>query len=315
MYSIAMIAFQFGKLPNYFQLWLNSAAFNESVDFFIYTDDHAEYDMPKNVHIIEMSFQEMKDKIQSKFDFEVCIDKPYKVCDYRPAFGYIFEEDFKKYDFWGTVDLDVILGDIRSFVTDEVLNNYNRFLTRDHFTLYRNREDINRRFMKKMNSIEKPYKQVFTNASIYAFGERAPISVWNIWLDNGWYNEEYDQPIDGNINYNVYRLKTFYDNDGKGSVFVYNRGKLIEYTLNNSEKIVTKEWLYIHLGRRNMKSYVNEMSCQFIVTPDKFISYREIDASIVKKYSGCLMWIFDKLRLVNRTYIMIQRRVRQLWVK
>lgn len=315
MYSIAMLAFQFGKLPNYFQLWLNSAGYNNSIDFYIFTDDESKYTVPSNVHIKKMTFEEMKSRIQSKFDFKICINKPYKICDYRPAFGIIFENEILEYNFWGTVDLDVILGDIRAYATEKVLEKYNRFLTRDHFTLYRNTKEVNRRFMKRMTAVEQPYKKVFTDSSIYAFGERAPISVWNIWIDNGWYEDEYDKPIDGNIDYSVYRLRTFYDNKGKGSIFSYENGKVFEYFFEKKERVEKKEWLYIHLGRRKLKCEVDTTQMNFLVLPNKFIEYREVDEKLLKDYSGIRMWIFDKLRFMNRAYIAMQRKAKQLWIK
>ena len=76
-------------------------------------------------------------RIQSHFDFEISLERPYKLCDFRPAFGEIFADELAGYDFWGHSDLDVIFGRIRdhlpaaAFEADKILFNGN-------FSLYRN---------------------------------------------------------------------------------------------------------------------------------------------------------------------------------
>lgn len=82
----------FGKLPNYFPLFLKTCQYNTNFDWLVFTDDGTEYDYPQNVQRVEMTFSELKQKIQSKFDFPISLSTPYKLCDYKPAYGYIFEE-------------------------------------------------------------------------------------------------------------------------------------------------------------------------------------------------------------------------------
>lgn len=50
-----------GKLPTYFQLWLESCRRNPSVDFLVFTDDYTEYNYPDNVKVHYMSFEQMKE--------------------------------------------------------------------------------------------------------------------------------------------------------------------------------------------------------------------------------------------------------------
>ena len=77
----------------------------------IITDIKEKYDYPDNVKVINMSFTELRKKVQSCFDFKIYLGKPYKLCDYKCAYGLIFEEYIKNYDFWGHCDLDCIYGD------------------------------------------------------------------------------------------------------------------------------------------------------------------------------------------------------------
>ena len=55
--------------------------------------------MPKNVKVIKSTFEDIRNIIQSKFDFKIILDQPYKLCDYKPSYGYVFEEYIKEYDF------------------------------------------------------------------------------------------------------------------------------------------------------------------------------------------------------------------------
>ena len=48
-----------------------------------------------------------------------------------------------EYDFWGYCDIDLIFGNIRKFITDDILDKYDKILSRGHFTLFRNKDSIN----------------------------------------------------------------------------------------------------------------------------------------------------------------------------
>lgn len=42
---------------------------------------------------------DFRNKIQSKFDFKISLERAYKICDFRPAYSYIFQEELEKYQF------------------------------------------------------------------------------------------------------------------------------------------------------------------------------------------------------------------------
>ncbi len=77
-----------------------------------------------------MTFADFCSRVQAHFSFPVSIPRPYKLVDFRPAFGELFSEYLLQYDFWGHCDLDVIFGDIRAFVTNDITLNYDKLLTR-----------------------------------------------------------------------------------------------------------------------------------------------------------------------------------------
>lgn len=170
--SIAVITCWYGKYPWYLNYFLHSCSFNPTVDFFIITDNlDALPNKPDNVKIIHKTITDIKIIAKHKLGFEVNIDYPYKFCDFKPAYGFLFPEIIKGYDFWAQSDLDVIFGDIRYFLTQDFLASYD-FISMRHdyttgcFALYRNNEKMNTFFMKS-----KDYKLVFSNSKHYCFDE------------------------------------------------------------------------------------------------------------------------------------------------
>ena len=69
--KIAIIAFYFWKLPNYFNLWLLSAWYNRAIDFYFFTDNTDYYNYPDNVHKIQTIFLNMKEQLQKCIDVEI----------------------------------------------------------------------------------------------------------------------------------------------------------------------------------------------------------------------------------------------------
>ena len=108
MYSIAYVVPYFGKFPKGFQFWLLSCKCNPSIDWLIFTDDKTPYDYPENVKVTYWTFNQMKKKAQAIYDFQIFLERPYKLCDFKPAYGEIFADELKNYDFWGHCDIDLV---------------------------------------------------------------------------------------------------------------------------------------------------------------------------------------------------------------
>jgi len=91
----------------------------------------------------------MRELIKAKIDREAMLEgRGYKICDYKPAFGVLFDDYLTDFDFWGHCDIDIIWGDIRSYATDAILSEHDIFSTRKgrmsgHFSLFRNDPVIN----------------------------------------------------------------------------------------------------------------------------------------------------------------------------
>lgn len=171
-YSIAIILCWYGPYPWYLPYFIHSCTFNPTIDFYIITDNKGVInDKPENVRLIFKTIKEIKGVARSKFGFEVSLEYPYKFCDFKPAYGFLFSEIIKGYDYWGYTDLDIIYGNIRSFFSNEMLEKYD-FLSVRHdyttgcFALFRNSEKMNTFFIRS-----KDYKLVLSNSKHFCFDE------------------------------------------------------------------------------------------------------------------------------------------------
>ncbi|MDD6072607.1 MAG: hypothetical protein PUC12_17620 [Clostridiales bacterium] len=311
MNQIVLICFYFGKLPNYFQLWLDSAAKNPWIDFYFYTDNTEEYRYPSNVIKKSVSYEKMKKRIQDCFDFEVVIDRPYKMCDYRPAFGYILQEDIVQYPYWGTCDIDVILGNVSHFLNMEMICRYDKVLTLDHFVIYRNTPQVNKRFMDTLDNRADHYKEVFTDSRVHSFGERAPGGIYHIYKEHGW--PMLDQEICADISY---RWKHFVlgsdheDHKHRPQVFVWDKddGSLYRYAVLKG-KVVCEEFMYMHLQKRKMdvSARLLQQSQSLLIVPNKILSLKEkrerIGKRMIIKYGHRRLIYGARIKMLWKKYV------------
>jgi hypothetical protein len=171
MQNILLINCYFGRFPWYFPFYIKSCSTNTTVDFIIFSDALYTDTLPGNVRIIPFSLAEFNLLATEKLGFEIALKNAYKLCDFKPAYGVIFSDYLHKYDFWGMCDIDIVLGRIREFITDEMLDTFDVINTRHDyltgsFMLLRNNEILNNLFTKS-----KDYQKVFTSDVHYCFDE------------------------------------------------------------------------------------------------------------------------------------------------
>ena len=169
MPTIGIVICYFGQWPPWFPLFLQTCRYNPTVHFLFFTDcpqpDHA----ADNLTFIPFSLDDFNSLASQKLGLSVQVTTPYKLCDFRPAFGVIFQTYLKEFDYWGYTDLDVIFGDIRRFITDDILMQHDVISSRDaylsgHFTLYRNDEAATRLYEHSADYIavfEEPRHRCF----------------------------------------------------------------------------------------------------------------------------------------------------------
>lgn len=183
--SILFIMPYYGKWPDWFPAFLLSCKLNPDIDWLIPTDCMIPDDSPSNVKFVESTLEKLRTTTSKVTGLNVIMDRAYKTCDIRPAFAHIFSEEVKNYDFWGHCDMDIIFGKIRNFMTVDLLNKYDIITTRKeriagHFTLYRNRDDINCLYKKHSD-----YEMVFTSEGNYHYDENRMTEVIKSELKSG----------------------------------------------------------------------------------------------------------------------------------
>ncbi len=260
MYSIAHIIAYFldgkGHWPDYIDWYMASCKANPTVDFYIFTDSHQldRWDSIKNIHIVHMSFEECKDRIEEKFGTRK-IGRPYKLCDYKTVYGILFEDWVKEYDFWALGDCDLLLGDLRAVFTDEFLDKYDRFQVLGNLQIIRNTKEINDQYLLKRPewSAYKEYtwERVISREGYCGFDEWTGLPF--LVKENGgriyWNRENFT-----NI-YQDWKYKKMLDNTvQENTLFQYwlwENGKIYHVDKLTGKR---KERLYIHFSNRKLKT-------------------------------------------------------------
>ena len=214
--SIRLILPYFGRLPSYADLFFKSCGDNPSVNWLLVTDQQVdEKRLPKNVALKRTTFEALKRSIDRILGMETALPTPYKLCDFRPAYGIIFAEELAGFDFWGYCDMDMIFGDIRSFLTTDILQAYKKVLIHGHLSLYRNCEEANSYFRLEAPGIR--FRDVFTSPKSRAFDEFGGIRMLlNHHGIRFFRNDDYL----ADINRDVYRLSTIQSTQLPASIFL-----------------------------------------------------------------------------------------------
>lgn len=296
MKKICLINAYFGEFPIYFDLWLNSCKYNESIDFIIFTDNHDKYNYPKNVKVYYMSFNELKDIVQNNFNFKIVLDTPYKLCDYKVAYGEIFHNYISEYDFWGHCDFDLIWGNIRKFFNESILNSNDKIYIHGHCSIYRNVGFVNSRYRELMDTNKVPlFYKIYTNNKSFCFDEVNGIvklykeKKYNMYV-------KLSDIADISFKYNNF-VPNF---DGKNKYIFHWKaiGKKckLDGICKDRDFIKYKEFMYIHLQKRQMKMKINNYKDYYIV-PNKFIN---IESNLLRKY---ILKLFKVPNLIRKEYI------------
>lgn len=169
--SIALLVGHFGSFPWYLAYFILSCKYNPSVDFYIITDNTELIpDKPDNVKIVYQTLNTFKNNASQKLGFNVgIINSNNKVADFKPAFSFLFPEITASYDFWGYTELDIIFGNIRNFMSDDILENHDVISGRhdgiySKFCLFKNSRKTQILFMQS-----RDYQQFFSRPQKFYF--------------------------------------------------------------------------------------------------------------------------------------------------
>lgn len=289
MRKAVLILPYFGKFNNYFNLFLRSCSYNTDFDWLIFTDDDTKYNYPENVHRIQMDFEQFKKLAQEKFDFPLALSTPYKLCDFRPAYGYLFNQWIHDYEYWGYCDCDLIFGNLNKLVTPLLSQGYDKIFAAGHLTLYRNTEYNNCRFMHSYGDFGEVYRKAFSDPDSKVFDESYfAVNIQRIFED------EHCSLYTHDLSFNVSQVwnpatRIRYSADEHRWRECCNLNELVYWydgslygVRKHSGKLVRQEYAYIHLQLRRMNVQGDVVSSPAVwVTGQSFIARPSIPQSSV----------------------------------
>lgn len=151
--SIIFLIPYFGQWPFWMPFFIESCRKNSDINWLLIGDCAELKELPPNVFQRRVAFTEYCSWISERLGFEFSPVNPYKLCDLKPALGYLHEKDIAGYDFWGFSDLDLIYGDLRGYFDSKRLHRYKIISTHErrvsgHLCLLRNERRVLELFWK-----------------------------------------------------------------------------------------------------------------------------------------------------------------------
>lgn len=304
--KIAFIIPYFGKFNNYFQIWLHSCRYNPTIDWLIFTDDNTIYNYPNNVKVFYTSFAATILKIQKKFDFKIELNNPYELCEYKVTYGEVYSEYLEGYDFWGHCDVDVIWGNLRKHITEEILNNYSKISWRGHLTLYKNDKRTTGLYRSIVQGVEF-YKYAFTNNTGFPvwFEERIINSIFENEGEKIYTSLLFADLKIRSFNFFLLHLSREEEYKNINQIFFWKEGNLFRI-YNYDNKMFFEDFAYVHFLKRQMVTDKNfKIGSKFLIVPNKFINCTStVTSDLVNRFSKQkFYWNYILLRLTYKYFL------------
>ena len=283
----------FGRFPNYYSLWLQSAGRQTDYDFIFLTDIPFDKPLPENVKFVRMSFEDIVQRVRDVLKIEPALSDAYKLCDFKPAYGFLFPEIIAPYPFWGFVDIDLILGDISHFIKDIHFEKFDKIGVQGHLMMLRNCEKVNRLFMTDTGGRFPEYKAVFQNEYSYHFDESGLFANSDEFGVRSCVAGHYYDVMAHRFPF----LARVSADEFCPVVVQYKDGKLLMHRLIGSE-IDTIETMYVHFQKRTMSVEIDVEAEEYLMVPNRFIPTRQIDPAFIREVNADrIYWDWHKRRL------------------
>lgn len=243
--------------------FLLSCERNPQTRWLIYTDVDVTGPVPPNVDVRSMPLAEFNARCSDALGVKIQV-KPTvlsKLSDLKPAYGVIFADDLRTFDFWAYSELDIVWGDIGAYITDALLAQHDLVSAGNgelagHFTLFRNTDRMNRLFEimpDVYGSMSHPHhfrldERVFTD-QLHAMAAREPSSLPRIhWQSRLTMSAQYQRGLP----------------DGPGGGLWWCDGKTYDAEGN--------ELMYLHFHK--LKSHMRTITFRFEDAPRTFMINR-----------------------------------------
>ncbi len=272
--SVCLIRWWFGEFPAYMDCILRACAANPDIDWLILTDNRTPRNFPPNVRRHITSLDELRKLFSDRIGFSVNLPASHALHSFKPAFGFFFEEQLKNYDFWGHCDFDMIFGNLRKFLREDILSAHDKILCRGHLTLYRNTERVNHAFKLDCPGALN-YRDAFQSGEPRQFDEWRGINLIFRHHNLPQFHDEFIVDVTPPTSYKIKRFDGIALRNFPQQVFYWHHGKIFHAYLNADRGIVDDEYAYIHFQQRSLPAPAFDPFAVdgFLITPDGFFPY------------------------------------------
>jgi Family of unknown function (DUF6625) len=270
-----LIVPHFGTRPPYLPLVLKSMAHNPDVRWLLITDRPV-VGAPPNVAVHVCEFRDLVTRIQGCFDFPIALERPYKLCDFRPAYGEIFQREIAGYDFWGHCDLDVIFGRILEHLPAEAFGT-DKILFQGNFALYRNSPDAAAWFRHEIDGIS--YREIMTNPGAMHFDEWA--GIYHIVRELKVPYWQQDRIFD--LSFSMYRTRADVPPGKDPRRYAWEDGEMCEYHIERGH-LRRRTALLVHLQKRTMRAPPPDVvhADRYWILPNRFAVQNRVSQGHVR---------------------------------
>jgi hypothetical protein len=270
--SICLVRVWHGNYPSYLGCFLRSCAANPDIHWLVITDNPIPPEAPANVRFHCATAGAVLRRFTSKLGFEPA--PPEVNTDLKAALGFVFDDLLAGYDFWGQCDFDMIFGDLRKFLTEDILIAHDKILCRGHLTLYRNTEKVNRAFMLDCPGALN-YRDVFRTPGTTQFDEMKGVNLIFRYHGLPQFHGEFIVDVLPPTRWKITRFAGAAIQNYPEQVFYWHQGKVFHAHYNRDCDLLDDEYAYIHFQKRLLAgpSFDPMETDGFLITPDGFFPY------------------------------------------
>jgi hypothetical protein len=267
--SIRLVVPHFGPRPSFFPLVVRSMAGNPDVHWLLLTDEPVP-DSPPNLDVRLCDFESLAKRIRAHFDFEISLERPYKLCDFRPAFGEIFVDELAGCDFWGHCDLDVVFGRVREHLPAEAFEA-DKILFQGNFALYRNTAEAAGWYRHEVGKIS--YRDVMTTPEARHFDEWG--GIYHVLQDLG--VRCWQEKVIFDLSFARYRTRAEDPPGRDPRRYAWEDGEVCEYRLERG-RLARRTALLVHLQKRAMRAPGPDVLAadRYWIRPNGFAVQRQV---------------------------------------
>ena len=160
----------FGSFGPWFPLYLHSLGTQQTLDLLLLSDVRPP-GLPANARHVPMTFDQLRELATARLATPVRLHRMRNICDLRPAYGLIFEEFTRGYEYWGFGDEDVLYGNLDRMLAPHLDSGADLIVPGNtgksgHLTLVRNAALTNQLAMR-----DPAYRDVLVSLEHWAYDE------------------------------------------------------------------------------------------------------------------------------------------------